>query len=829
MSRRRFGAAAIAVLTSTTGLTIGTAGPASADPGSVLAITSVGDVVVDGVHDRVFISDPDSGKVIATDYSGNQLGTARVADANSLALTPDSSRLYVTSLSESAVFALDTTTLDQTAKYSTGAVKPKDVAVAGGRIWFSYANGLAGKLGTIDPSTEASSVRLDRYETWYWAAELATASARPDRIGVAANGRTAVLDVSGDTVTEVAAAETTGEVTDMAISPDGEKIATSTRNGPGIALRDVSDLATQRLLQYEGFANAVDFAADGTVAGGSSVPFQPTLHLYAPSGELITGLEPANGGRGLDRGLAWEPDGDRLFAVSANGNVFRFDAFANTKQAPTKLTFSVWPPAAVPGAPVTLTGTLTSTLSLPSGTKVTLGRDGASLGEIPVGTDASFSFTDTPPSDGTATYQVSYAGDDTHLSSSATAAVRVARAESTVTLFGPTTALPGQSITIPGRLTSNTNPFPDHTVSVTRSGTPLGTFEVDPDRDFSFTDTPPGEGTWTYEVSYAGSGTHLPATATTSVQVSRMASTVTLAGPASATRAKPLTITGKLASPLALPAGGKVSISRVDLDHPAGTTLGTAAVGADGSFAFTDTPATGGPVIYRASYAGDYTHTPASATTSVAVSRTTPALTLTNNGKTYAYGQTASFTAHLGTTYKNRVVEIWADPDGTDQARRLVKRGTVNSSGNFAASLKLTRNTVVSAVFTGDSRTAPRTVTATVGTKVSLALKLSRYYKTAKLSGQTYRYYHAGTSAWFGTTMTGAANRRVYVQLQRYTKSGWKTWDSRYFDASDTLYLSGSGLKGARLRVRIAYVKGSSGDSLNTSTWTAYQYLTFTK
>lgn len=106
----------------------------------------------------------------------------------------------------------------------------------------------------------------------------------------------------------------------------------------------------------------------------------------------------------------------------------------------------------------------------------------------------------------------------------------------------------------------------------------------------------------------------------------------------------------------------------------------------------------------------------------VAVSRATPAMAINNNGKVYNYHQRATLTANLGTTYKNRTVEIWADPYGSDQARRLVKRGTVNSAGKVTASFKLTRNTKFSAVFTGDARYAPRTVTATVGTKANLAL-----------------------------------------------------------------------------------------------------------
>ncbi len=922
MGSRRIGAAAVAVLTGTTALAVGTTTPALADSSQQpLTITSVGDMVVDGVHERIFISDPNDGKVIATDYSGNQLGSAQVANANNLVLTPDSTQLLVNSRAESAIFALDTTTLAQTAKYST-PFAPYDMTVAGDRIWFSYGNGTRAKLGTIDPSTETPTVLLDRYDTWTAPAQLATASARPNRIGVASTSKFAILDVSGDTVTEVAAEETVTQVTDMAISPDGERIATTYPAVYGIYLHDVSDLKVGRRLATTAYSNAVDFATDGSLVGGSSLVGAPNLHLFAPSGELIKSFEPPNHGRGLDRGVAWEPNGERLFAISGNGTKLVLNAYTDTRRSPTTVTLS-GPLTAVPGAPVTVTGKVTTSLSLHTGSSVEVSRDGTSLGAAAVESDGSFSFTDTPPTDGLATYQVSYAGDDTHVPSTATKSVRVARAESAMVLLGPSTALPGTPIVIPGRLASQGVDNTGNLVSVSRGGTPLGTVTVDSNSDFSFTDTPPGEGNWTYEFSYAGDdtrlpatatksvqvartastmtlsgpstalpgtqiavsgkltsqvpghtggsvsvsragkalgtvtvdsedgfsftdtppgegnwaytfsyagdGIHLPTTTTTSVKVARVASTLTLAGPSSATRAKALTITGTLASSLALSTGAKVSISRTDLEHPSGVSLGTKTVASNGAFSFTDTPTVGGTVTYRVSYAGDGTHAPVTAAKAVTVSRSSTTLTLTNGGKVYNYGQTVSFTAHLGSTYKSRTVEIWADPSGSDQAKRLIKRGTVNSAGNLVASIRLTRNTTMTAVFTGDARNAARTVTATVGTKVSLGLKLTKPYKTAKISGTTYAYYHAKSPVPLAVSMTGAANRQVYVVLEHYYKNKWQVLDHEYFDATERLMLSGDGLIGVKLRIRIAYVKGSSGDSLNTTTWTPYQYVYFTK
>ncbi|GGN69544.1 hypothetical protein GCM10010112_35180 [Actinoplanes lobatus] len=834
MGTRRIGAAAIAVLTGTAGLTIGTAAPASADSGQLLSIKSIGDILVDGVHERVFVSDPDTGKVVATDYSGTELGSALVNDASHLALSVDSSQLYVTSPKGRAILALDTTDLTQTAEYSTGSVSPKDVAIAGGRIWFSYSNGIPGYLGTIDPATETPTLLLDRFATgWTGVAELATASAAPNRLGVASYGMTAILEVSGDTATTVGSVLTNQDVIDMAISPDGDQIATAYPGDNGIRVRDADDLTAVRMLRNDLRPVAVDIAADGSIAGGVSSYYDGfDGYVFAADGTLIKEFSLPDLGQMARHAVAWEPNGHRLFTVSTNGsNALVLRTWTNAKQAPSILIPDGPDEQIVPGGAVTVTGTLTSPVALPSGTSIEVVRSGTPMGAVPVAADGTFTFTDIPAIDGALTYTLSYAGDVYHAPKSETVTAWIARARSNLTLSGPSTAVPGAPITITGTLLSSISvPVPTGaSVSVLRAGASLGAATVAADGSFSITDTPPGEGTWAYEVSYAGTSTHLPATATASVTVSRTASTLTLSGPTSATRAKPLTITGKLNSPVAPSTGTKVSVSRVDLEHTSGISLGTKAVSAGGSFSFTDTPTAGGTVTYRVSFAGDATHTAASASKSVAVSRTTPALTLNNNGKIYSYGQTVSFTARLGSTYKNRVVEIWADPDGGDQARRLIKRGTVSSSGYVTASIKLSRNTTVTAVFAGDARTAPRTVTATVGTKVSLSLRLSQYYKTKKVSGVTYRYYRTSGSAWVHTSMTGAAERKVYVQLQRYTKGKWQTWDGRYFDATDQLYLEGAGLAGVKLRVRTAYVKGGSGDSLNSTTWTSFQYFTFTQ
>ncbi|MCG7204500.1 Ig-like domain repeat protein [Streptomyces arenae] len=314
----------------------------------------------------------------------------------------------------------------------------------------------------------------------------------------------------------------------------------------------------------------------------------------------------------------------------------------------------------------------------------------------------------------------------------------------------------------------------------------------------------------------------------------KAASTLTVNAPASATRAKQLTVTGKLSSTVALPAGTPLAVTRTDLESPNGKALPAVTVKADGTYSFTDTPPAGGKVTYRVSYAGDAGHTGASAKDTVDVSRAKPTLSLNNNGKVYAYGKDVKFTAHLGTTYKNRTVEIWADPFGSDKPNKLVKSGKVDSHGNLSVVLDLKRDTKVTAKFSGDARWQPRSVSSTVGAKVSISMSVSRQYKSKKAWGQTYYYFHKTKNPLFTTKMPYYDGRAQRFDFQVYYQGRW------YSDTSQYFALATSGLSkvefggnhkedvGWRFRVRSDYINGSSGDTVNSTTYGAWKYFTFT-
>ncbi|MFJ8111204.1 Ig-like domain repeat protein [Streptomyces sp. NPDC096132] len=307
--------------------------------------------------------------------------------------------------------------------------------------------------------------------------------------------------------------------------------------------------------------------------------------------------------------------------------------------------------------------------------------------------------------------------------------------------------------------------------------------------------------------------------------------TLTVNAPSSATRAKKLTVTGKITANVPLPTGAKLAVTRTDLDSPSGKALAAVTVKADGTYSFTDTPPAGGTVTYKVTYAGDAEHTAVSASDKVAVSRASTSLSLNNNGKLYNYGTDVKFTAHLGTTYKNRTVEIWADPYGGDKPKKLIKRGTVNSSGNIAAWVDMTRDTTVTAVFAGDSRYKPKTVKATAYARVKISTAVSKHYRTAKIGSISYYWFHKNTDPLITTTMTYYPGRQQRFDLQVYYQGSWYPADPYWFpvgsNGKSAVSLEAPGEAGWKLRVRSVYVNGSSGDNVNSTTYGAWKYLYF--
>lgn len=308
---------------------------------------------------------------------------------------------------------------------------------------------------------------------------------------------------------------------------------------------------------------------------------------------------------------------------------------------------------------------------------------------------------------------------------------------------------------------------------------------------------------------------------------------VTVNAPSSATRAKALTVTGRITASVALPAGTPLTVTRTDLENPQGKPLPAVVTKADGTFSFSDTPSAGGSVTYKVSYAGDARHTPASGSDTVAVSRTAVTLTLNNNKKIFSYGQPVAFTAVLGSTYKNRTVKIYADRAGDGKGKYLIKSGTVNSTGKISGTLNMYRDSSVYAVYDGDSRTAAKTVAVWAGGQAKVATSISRHYKTGKIGSTTYYYVHKTSEPYFNTTMNPYPGRKQRLDVQVYYQGSWHSGASEYFRLDSAgrsvvnLGKPGSSSVGYKFRFRSAFIKGAgySGDGVNSTAYGSWKYM----
>ncbi|MER7837340.1 Ig-like domain repeat protein [Streptomyces sp. NPDC096040] len=648
-------ATTLAVLFSSAALAATT--PAFADTSGLLPIRSTGDIVVDGAHQQVFVSDPSNGKIVVTDYSGNVLKqlTTNLSGVTGLELSADSATLYAAVRDMDAVAVIDTATDTETTRYTVGD-KPRSIALAAGKLWFGYGGDVEGNIGSVD-LTGDHQVTLGQDNSWYSAPVLDAAPGTDILVAGDADSSPASLtsyDVSSGTAKQLAHIRTDGsDVSDLQVTPDGKDVVVASGAPYYHQIYKTSDLNEDGKYTSTAYPNAVAIAPDGTVAAGSFAWYDPDVYIFHPgSSEAVRSYDFPNTGTssGADTlaagGLAWAPDGSRLFAVTSNS------------------------------------------------------ADVYSLREY-----------DTP---------------------------------------------------------------------------------------------------------------------------GRAATTVTVNAPATATRAKQLTVTGTATSTAALPAGTQLAVTRTDLESPNGKALPAVTVKADGTYSFTDTPPAGGKVTYQVSYAGDAEHTAASGKDTVDVSRAKPTLTLNNNGKVYSYGQDVKFTAHLGTTYKNRTVEIWADPFGSDKPNKLVKSGKVDSHGNLSVTLDLKRDTKVTAKFTGDARWAPRSVSSSVGAKVAISMTVDRQYRTKTAWGQKYYVFRKTKNPLFTTKMAYYSGRSQRFDFQVYYQGKWHADDSQYFKLATSgvspVEVTGNHKEdvGRRFRVRSDYINGTSGDTVNSTTYGAWKYFTFT-
>ena len=299
-------------------------------------------------------------------------------------------------------------------------------------------------------------------------------------------------------------------------------------------------------------------------------------------------------------------------------------------------------------------------------------------------------------------------------------------------------------------------------------------------------------------------------------------SSISVAAPATAARGAGLTIHGTVSEfGGAITSPQVLAVTKQDLSGV--HALPNVTTSASGSFSFGDTPQVGGPNTYTVSWAGDSDHGPASAHSTVNVSRHATSISVATKGTTINYHQAVTVTVHLGATYNRRIVTIYAHPKGL--AKKAIKVGKVNNHGIITVVAHPSRNTTFSAVFDGDYRFAPASSAGTVRTRATVVAKMLGWYANSNGS----RVYHHAVNPTVSAHVTpgNKAGENLCFPLQVLTGGVWRTLVRKCFPMDSggaaSVFVYGSNTAGMSYRLQVQFA-GDSTNAAASSSWYNFRF-----
>jgi hypothetical protein len=610
----------------------------------VSGLPGFGQAVVDMAASRVFISegtDPSSSNsttpaqgIVVTDLSGNYLTTIdEGTGAQGLTLAPDG-KLYAALSLAGKVAQIDPATYSETDYPLPAGDVPQHVAAQSGKVWVSYGTGAAGAIGDITPGA-TSSFQDDSIlspSPWSSAPLLAADPSDGGTVVAVSAGQAppafASFDVSGTTPTVNAhsssVSDCVGQTTQVAVLPGGGRFTVACDlGGPQVSWSDpvfsTTDLSEQGLYGSPGEPGSIAVAPDGATATGSVTSSQPD-----PNAEDLTVFAPGTTQPGTQE-------------YSLEGT------WGGSGTAPANL---------APGGLAWGDSTVLAAVLAEDN-----GNTAPNVYEVHV---------------------ITYPLLD----------------QSQITLPTITPEPLGQSITIAGKLDlsyyANTGGYyPSETVALSRTSPDGTTVQVGQTTTstygglFTFSDTPPALGTYTYTVSFAGdpATNTAPDTASQTVNVLKPAQ-ASLQLPQAVLANQSFKLTGVLTGNGAPAAGKMMNIIR---SAPDGTTtqIGQAVTDSDGAFTISDTPSELGTYTYTAYFFGDEDTGPASATGTLTVLE--PAQITLQLPKTALPNQPVDASGSLafasGAAASGKTVTVTrSNPDGTTSTITV----TTDTEGSFS-------------------------------------------------------------------------------------------------------------------------------------------------
>jgi len=291
-----------------------------------LPVVEFGRIVVDGTTGRVFVSSPGSSEIVVLDVDGNLVGQIH-AETGADAMVLDGTTLYVTLRSAGKIDEIDTRSLTRVKTLAQGLVNPSDLVMAGGRLWTPSGDcgSWSVKLASIDPASGAVTLFPAPGDMNYCAAFATVSGKRPNlivgwSIGLSPATVTAFdVSTSKPVVLKSAREDLLGNLGDVAITPDGNSWIAASGSPYNFPEFSVSTLAQDGIV-YPGQAYpsaiAVTAAGGGRVVGGLDNQRSTNLYEYSIGAPQTTLRTDSNSLEVAGRGLAFSPDGTRIFEVT---------------------------------------------------------------------------------------------------------------------------------------------------------------------------------------------------------------------------------------------------------------------------------------------------------------------------------------------------------------------------------------------------------------------------------------------------------------------------------------------------------------------------------
>jgi YVTN family beta-propeller protein len=229
---------------------------------------------------RLFVSDGNTVAVLGTD-GVTQKSVTGMFGARDILASPSGDRVYVALSQASAIAVIDTGTLTEVARYTTGEC-PVHLAFAGSRLFYGAGcDQWDGTIGSVDAAT-GTDLQTIQTASMYSAPLLDGAGNRlVAGVGGISSGPVYTYTVDGTTVTTLAQKDTGGFLARVSVSPDGKKVATAAGSPYYLAQYDAATMTVAGSFDTGAYPADVAYSNGGTMIGGG------VNSTYGPGGNIV--------------------------------------------------------------------------------------------------------------------------------------------------------------------------------------------------------------------------------------------------------------------------------------------------------------------------------------------------------------------------------------------------------------------------------------------------------------------------------------------------------------------------------------------------------------